>query len=333
MSCKSQGNQCANGFGILEAMIGIVLLGIVAASSASLFSSMISSQGQQKFMTNAGVFQEELRAILSSPTTCRQNFQNLVLLPGASRSVSQILKQNGTTAFEIGKVYSDYGFKISRIDLKNYSDLTLPNGNATVSVELENISGSAGLNSVVRNISLQTRKNGTNQLVDCIALAKMSDGIWQYITGTNWDVFFVGGRVGIGNNDPKATLDVSGEVKIGTSVLPCIPEIRGSVRFDNTLSQLQFCDGTTWRSVVTKAEGTSGMSCISVKNSKPGNGVVFAVCPDTHQVTGCSGACRGNSVDSDVSSVGNSCRNADANCAGSNPVIYVEAICCKLGPP
>jgi hypothetical protein len=56
------------------------------------------------------------------------------------------------------------------------------------------------------------------------------------------------GRVGIGTQEPAATLDVyQGEVKIGSTGGPCTKALLGTLRYANT--KLPFCDGAGWRNV------------------------------------------------------------------------------------
>lgn len=55
------------------------------------------------------------------------------------------------------------------------------------------------------------------------------------------------GRVGIGTKEPAAALDVSGEIKLGSTGAPCTKGLSGTLRSVN--SKLQFCDGAGWRNV------------------------------------------------------------------------------------
>lgn len=56
------------------------------------------------------------------------------------------------------------------------------------------------------------------------------------------------GRVGIGTQEPAATLDVyQGEIKIGSTGATCTATLSGTLRYAN--SKLQLCDGAGWRNV------------------------------------------------------------------------------------
>lgn len=72
----------------------------------------------------------------------------------------------------------------------------------------------------------------------------------QMITGVGPD----GSRIGIGTQEPAATLEVyHGEIKFGSSGAACSNELAGTLRSEN--SRLQFCDGASWRNVsLDKAE-------------------------------------------------------------------------------
>lgn len=55
------------------------------------------------------------------------------------------------------------------------------------------------------------------------------------------------GNVGIGTNDPRAKLDVAGEVKIGNTGLACSVNTAGAMRYNS--GNMEYCDGSSWRAV------------------------------------------------------------------------------------
>lgn len=55
-----------------------------------------------------------------------------------------------------------------------------------------------------------------------------------------------GGNVGIGASAPSAKLDVAGEVKFGNTSSACNPGAEGQQRYNSSLKQMEFCNGTIW---------------------------------------------------------------------------------------
>ncbi|MBK7962675.1 MAG: DUF1566 domain-containing protein [Bdellovibrionales bacterium] len=61
------------------------------------------------------------------------------------------------------------------------------------------------------------------------------------------------GNIGVGKLAPAAKLEVSGEVKIGETGLACSVTTKGSIRYNNTTSVLEFCNGTGWNLIQAAA--------------------------------------------------------------------------------
>ena len=60
-------------------------------------------------------------------------------------------------------------------------------------------------------------------------------------------------RVGIGTAAPAESLEVVGAVKVGTTANACTTTNKGSIRYNNTSSVLEFCNGTSWNLVQAAA--------------------------------------------------------------------------------
>jgi hypothetical protein len=61
------------------------------------------------------------------------------------------------------------------------------------------------------------------------------------------------GKVGIGTTAPAATLEVAGDVKVGNSSATCDGTTKGSIRYNNGSSVLEFCNGSSWNLVQAAA--------------------------------------------------------------------------------
>ena len=70
------------------------------------------------------------------------------------------------------------------------------------------------------------------------------------------------GNVGIGIADPKAKLDVSGEVKVASSGIACSTTNEGSIRYNSTDKKMEFCNGTAWTDMGGAASGTLAGQCL-----------------------------------------------------------------------
>lgn len=60
-------------------------------------------------------------------------------------------------------------------------------------------------------------------------------------------------RLGINAPTPAAKLDVGGDIKVGDSSAACTSANKGSIRYNNSLSVLEFCNGTSWNLIQAAA--------------------------------------------------------------------------------
>lgn len=61
------------------------------------------------------------------------------------------------------------------------------------------------------------------------------------------------GKVGIGTQAPAEQLDVNGAVKVGTTANACSATNKGSIRYNNATSVLEFCNGASWNLIQAAA--------------------------------------------------------------------------------
>ena len=86
----------------------------------------------------------------------------------------------------------------------------------------------------------------------------------------------VEGNVGIGTVDPKAKLEVNGEVKIGNTGLTCSSSIVGAMRYDPASNTIQYCDGNTWKGMGARSFGSYVSKSLDTDYQAETDGFVLA---------------------------------------------------------
>ena len=105
----------------------------------------------------------------------------------------------------------------------------------------------------------ETTSTGAGTGVTGVESGASNTGYAGYFTNnsaTGWGVYSSGtgpnyfaGKVGIGQTSPKAALDVSGAVKISDGSTSCATVGAGGIRYNSANPSLEFCDGTSWKTV------------------------------------------------------------------------------------
>ncbi|MFM6929281.1 MAG: beta strand repeat-containing protein [Bdellovibrio sp.] len=120
-------------------------------------------------------------------------------------------------------------------------------------------------------IALDGRIDGGGALVNSNLLSVRNNGVPVATVKAS-------GNVGIGTTDPKAKLDVSGEVRTGNSGLACSATTEGAQRYNSTDKVMEYCNGTVWTDF-----SPSGTQCGAVD----GSGSVVKLCKGLNPTTSC----------------------------------------------
>lgn len=322
-------NYGSKGFSLASVMVGVAVVGIVALGTLSLFESMTKSQNFQETRLQVDNFTEEVRAHLSNIDSCKATLGSAnVVNSGATTDINSINEANGSAKNTVGTVYGNGAFVLTGLQFLyvpgNLPTPTNPNlGQGALRIftkAQKSVSGTSTLK--FREIAIRITKSPAGQIIECIAMAKMTDGIWTRSTNIN-DIFYssgqVGigttqplsplhvingistsstngspmnvlqifneapdtgvlnyghttggtaggkidirsenltrmtilnsGQVGIGSQNPKTQLDVSGEIKLSTSGIVCSSDTEGALRYNLPTKALEVCDGSNWKSV------------------------------------------------------------------------------------
>ena len=249
-----------------------------------LFSNMMKGQNYNKFRSQVENFGEEFRAQLSSKDICTATFINLSLDPASDIHIPAIKDSAGNLIYKTGVDLGDHSFTIFSMDLKSMptapwyveDDPATGTGRAILTVNYRATADLAAQKDYFRTYVLSTHKGATGKLVDCMALAKMSDGIWRVNKATTSDIYFTGGKVGIGTTDPSAALEIAGEIKLGNTSTVCSGTTEGQLRYNSTIHNMEFCNGTAWAAL----GGSGGGSKVFDANgtwTKPSGGTFVRV--------------------------------------------------------
>ena len=91
---------------------------------------------------------------------------------------------------------------------------------------------------------------GTNYQVigvdELLSVPYALNRVWD-VNGSN--AVIINPNVGIGTNNPVTLGDIAGELKIGNTGIACNSTIEGSLRYNYTNQEMEYCNGTAWTSM------------------------------------------------------------------------------------
>jgi len=97
--------------------------------------------------------------------------------------------------------------------------------------------------------------------------APITSGQW---TESGSSVYRSTGNVGIGTNTPQTALDVNGAIKIGSQPT-CNAATEGTQRYNSSIKNMEFCDGTYWNVIGSSSGPPVGSIQTMMTASCPAN--------------------------------------------------------------
>lgn len=247
-----------NGFSLVELLIVVAGLAVVAVVSMQIQKNQNKTSAKGNFDSDVLLTTNEINAILSDPTKC---FSTL----GGKNALSEV---TGIDSINTNKYYSvasgaapasGYGnsnFKITSYVLSaTAADVSANNSFLLINFENKQIlKGATGPNTITKKINLYVEVDANKNITKCRSLSSSSTDIWS--RGSGSDIFYNGGKTGIGTISPAVILDIAGEIKVANTGAICNSSIEGSIRYNSTSKVMEFCNGTAWSNIGGNISGT-----------------------------------------------------------------------------
>lgn len=220
---------------LVAAAIGIVVFTSIISMITNVFKSQRAVQAKDAERELVG----SIRKILSDPTICAASFGGSAPA-GAGFSKTQIT--DGAVPpnikYQTGVKYLNNLVQIVDFQVKNfsaYNPTVNPSlGKAELLITMSKIGSTIGSDQMSSIIYLQATINGAGNITQCYALGS-ADSLWQISPTNMTDIYYSGGKVGIGTDSPICSLHVFKDAQL-IGETPAIFDAGGSNQIINTLS-------------------------------------------------------------------------------------------------
>lgn len=249
----------STGFSLIETLI---TLGILSIGGYFLVTLMKNSMTAQKSVTAVDDMRSaiaDMSAGLRNPAACLATFGGMS--PASTTTVPAIKSADGSSKFAPGNAYGNRSAQLVSIQmggsgvdpvtgLARYEASSSVSGIALVIVNFQKKKDSAGPADLTRYFKIRVTLDAAHKITACEAIGTgNADELWQR-SGTNPDdIHYTGGNVGVGVSNPRAKLEISGELRVGSAGLACNSGGAGSVRYNSAKKEMEFCDGTDWKAM------------------------------------------------------------------------------------
>ena len=209
----------SSGMGLVEVIVATAILGIVSTgimvtvNNAYKQQKGIQAKDQQRDLT-ANVF-----SLLSDPASCLNTFSGADT--ASSASVNSIKDASSVVRYSVGSLDKSKLLQIDSIKVENFQLDAASTTSGKIDFKLL-VSKAGSTTNSVKNlrpdiITLQTTIDAAGKITACKALAGAGGsggpGLWSQSTFNPNDIYYSTGFVGVGNNNPKEMLEVSGNIK------------------------------------------------------------------------------------------------------------------------
>ncbi len=204
------------GFSLIEIMLaGAAIIGIGVTLLKMNENTNKSIKYSEKNLEIISLV-KEIRSTLSSSGACHNSFSGMNAKN--ETGITQIKNSSGVVVFETNKNYGTVRLKINSIELSDSSDevSVVTGGSGTTLLKLVFNRGekSNSVKLITKNIRMNVNTASDDTITGCTAFSAVESSLWDKSTADPDNIYYQGGNVGIGNDNPQATLDVTGIVKV-----------------------------------------------------------------------------------------------------------------------
>lgn len=253
------------GFGLVEVLIAAGLIAVVALGVTSLMTNSMKTQKGIQAKDQQREVTAEVRQLLTNKVACLNSFSGNN--PQTAFTVANLKDSLNTNKYSVNTNDKTGLLQFKEFLVDNWvADAGYINqGNADFKVKLAKVGDTGSVRDIRPDvITLRIKRDAGGNISECYAIGSSGDGFWLASPSNTSNIFYGGGNVGVGTTDPITALDVAGSIKISNDVSPCSPANEGSLRYNSTLKNMEFCNGTSWSGFGgggSVPAGTLGGSC------------------------------------------------------------------------
>ncbi len=248
-------------------------LGGAAMIGMHLMKQQNQSIVKGNFDSDALLTVNQINAILADPNKCSATLAG----KNALSTTSGINAINGSSFYSLDSGLAPAaGYGNGRLQIQNYT-LSATNADVTANkslllINLQNkniLKGTNGQSTIQKKIELYVEVDGAKNITKCRSLSSASTDIWS--RGSGSDIFYSGGKIGVGTAAPQVALHVAGAFSPGdeTQASTCNASTEGSQRYNKALHQMQYCAYQAGPPVTYawQALGGTGYSTITIRTN------------------------------------------------------------------
>lgn len=193
----------SRGFSLAEIMIAAAIMGVLSLVLMNITKTSTKTATKLSYSTEITTATTEINGILSRPSTC------MAVLGGANINPTSI---NGNYRVKGSAGAPPEGYGSSNFFVTSYTMTgTAPDG--VLRIVFDNKEILKGLPTITKTLNIYF-EGSVGAVTACRSLSSSATDIWTRASANR--IYYSGGNVGIGNNNPLFALDVTGEIRTNT---------------------------------------------------------------------------------------------------------------------